>query len=614
MSTPRRPVRLLPPALVHKIAAGEVIERPASVVKELVENSLDAGARRIEVVVEAGGKNFIQVEDDGGGMDAADARLAVEAHATSKLATLAELEAVATLGFRGEALATIAAVSRFELRSCPAEGGGLQLWIADGRRQDETPWTGPPGTRITVRNLFFSTPARRKFLATTRGELRHVLQTVRRIALAHPEVALRLVSDGQELANWPAAAEEERIAQVFGPGLREHLLPVDHSEGGLRVRGWAGAVNTFRRAHGDQHVYINGRPIASRLVNHAAFAAYGSTLPREMTPFLLLFLETDPARVDVNVHPAKREVRFEDERFVHGAVQAAVTRALRSGPVASLGPAFQVAEPVFPSAEEGEGPPAPAAARQVPLFAAERPADVRPWSGAAAGGEAREGLREYLDSALLARERFGPSRAEETDPASLEAADRRRDGEPGLFQLHRTYILAQVQSGLIIVDQHVAHERILYERCLGALRSVRGSSQRLLFPVPLQLDEEDRLIFEELLEPFLQMGFAMEMAGGEVLLTGIPAELRSVHPEGLIQEVLDQFRIEASILPEPGQALAASVACKAAVKAGQPLNQTEMRSLLDELFACDQPYTCPHGRPVVVTLGLGELNRRFDRS
>ena len=616
-TAPRRPVRLLPEALIHKIAAGEVIERPASVVKELVENSLDADATRVTVVVEAGGKNFIQVEDDGCGMGAQDARLCVSAHATSKLASLAELEAVATLGFRGEALATIAAVSRFELRTCPREGEGLQLWIADGARQDETPWSGPAGTRVIVRNLFYSTPARRKFLSSAKGEMRHVLLLLRRMALARPAVEFRLAGDGQELAWWPAAAPLERVGQVFGADLPPALLPVDHEEGGLRVRGHVGTTDTFRRSHGDQHLYVNGRPIVSRVINHAVFSAYGHTLQRDQTPFFLLFLETDPRRVDVNVHPAKREVRFEDERWVHGVVQAAVERALRGGPVARVAPVPGLeGAPVQPGSLPGANLLAfspPSTGSQSRLFAANSPGYAG-GTPAIAGGMAREGLREYLDSARLARERFGTPEDEKDGDAALEAADRRRDGEPALFQLHRTYIFAQVQQGVIIVDQHVAHERILYERCLAALRARRGSSQRLLFPVPLQLGDEDRLIFEELLEPFLQMGFVMEMAGGEVLLTGIPAELRTVHPEGLIQEVLDQFRLEAAALPEPGQALAASVACKAAVKAGQPLSQTEMRSLLDELFACEQPFTCPHGRPVVVTLGLGELNRRFDRT
>ena len=616
----RRPVRLLPAALIHKIAAGEVIERPASVVKELVENSLDAGASRVDVVVEAGGKNFIQVEDDGCGMAPDDARLSVEAHATSKLASLEDLDTVLTLGFRGEALATIAAVSRFELRTVPASGEGLHLWIADGRLQDEAPTTGERGTRIMVRNLFFSTPARRKFLSSTRGELRHVLITLRRMGLAHPQVAFRLVSEGQELFHWQPASGHGRVGQVFGEHLLEHLLPMDQEIQGLRMRGWVGTVNTFRRGGGDQHLFINGRPIVSRLVNHAVMAAYGHTLPREQSPFFVLFLECDPRRVDVNVHPAKREVRFDDEQGLHALVQRAVEHALSQAPVASLSPRQTPEDPLALAMERDEGAgrllpfapaPTPPSRQDSFLGPVQAPRDL-PFLPQEKGGMAREGLREYLASAHAARERFGDDAA----PAvvSLEEEERRRDGEPGLFQLHRTYIMAQTASGLIIVDQHVAHERILYERCLRALRSMRGNSQRLLFPQPLELGEEDRLIFEELLEAFMQMGFTMEMSQGDVLLTGIPAELRTVHPEGLIQDVLDQFRIEAGLLPEPGQALAASVACKAAIKAGQPLNQVEMRTLLDELFACEQPFTCPHGRPVVVTLGLGELNRRFDRS
>jgi DNA mismatch repair protein MutL len=616
--TPRRPVRRLPENLVHKIAAGEVVERPASVVKELVENSLDAGARRVRVLVEAGGKNFIQVEDDGCGMGPEDARLAVEAHATSKLASLEDLEAVDTLGFRGEALATIAAVSRFELRTCPAEGEGLQIWIADGRPQDEAPWQGTPGTRITVRNLFFSTPARRKFLASHRGELRHVLTTLRRIALANPATGFQLVSDGFPLADWPATDGSGRLAQVFGPELAGLLLPVDHEDSGLRVRGHAGQVNTFRRGPGDQYLFVNGRPIVSRVLAHAVYSAYGHTLQRDQLPFFLLLLETDPRRVDVNVHPAKREVRFEDEQLAHSVVREAVTRALGAGPVAQLAPQASGRTDGLVERMDGfsAGEAGPAArlfplGESPPLRVAEPPG-LFPEDSRTPGGAVKwSGVRQVLESARLARERFGLETG--SDELRVEEEERRRDGEPPLFQLHRTYILAQTSQGLLIVDQHVAHERILFERCLASLREQRGSSQRLLFPVPLQLDDEDRLVFEELLEPFLQMGFSMEMEGGAVVLTGIPAELRHVHPEGLVQEVLDQFRVEAGQLPEPGHALAASVACKAAVKAGQPLSQLEMRVLLDELFACEHPTTCPHGRPVVVTLGMAELNRRFAR-
>lgn len=633
-----RPVRRLSDSVVNKIAAGEVVERPASVVKELVENSLDAGATSIEIAIEAGGKNFIQVLDDGEGMTPDDARLALERHATSKLSGIEDLEQVATLGFRGEALPSIAAVSRFELRTRrEGDPDGLQLWVADGRLQDEGPAGGPVGTRITVRNLFFSTPARRKFLSSNRTELKHVLQLLRRTALVHPGVRFTFVSDGEELHDWPAGDLRQRVAQVFGEEMDARLIEVDWGNAGLRVRGFVGKVNTFRRSYGDQYLFVNGRPIQNRVINHAVFSAYGHTLQRDQLPFYLLFLEVDRRTVDVNVHPAKREVRFEDERGVHRLVHHAVRAAMTRQPVANFdlnrdgggvsagssaerpagmaGPEFQGEVPPeglrtfaaagsggggrgrFPARDEDDGAEdalrlaEPRFTRQASLFR-DRVREM--------GSEA--GVQEYLRSAELARERFAPPSDESPDADS-----------PPLFQLHRTYIFAQVDSGVMIVDQHVAHERILFEQCLGALGGRRGASQRLLFPIPLELGEEDRLLFEEVHADLIGLGFELEMDGERVQVVGVPAALKSVHPEGLVQEVLDQFRVYASSLPDPHEALAASVACKAAIKAGQPLSQEEMRRLLEDLFVCRQPFTCPHGRPIVVNLGLEELHRRFDR-
>jgi DNA mismatch repair protein MutL len=627
MSKPTpRPVRRLPDSVVNKIAAGEVVERPASVLKELVENSLDAGARRIEIAVEAGGKNFIQVLDDGAGMSPGDARLALERHATSKLSQIEDLDEVATLGFRGEALPSIAAVSRFELRTRRAEDPeGLQLWVADGVLQDEAPAGGPVGTRITVRNLFFSTPARRKFLAGNQTELRHLLQLLRRTALLRPEVHFIFVSDGEELHDWPPGDLGQRVGQVFGAELLPRLIAVEAGGPGLGLRGFVGKVNTFRRSYGDQYLFVNGRPVQNRMINHAVFSAYGHTLQRDQLPFYLLFLELERRSVDVNVHPAKREVRFADERGVHGLVNRAVRAAMTRQPVtnfdlnpqgAGVDARTGDARPQGVAGAERQGAPPPEGGRLFGLDGRPRnpggeTLELRPPDYSRQASLFREGIRElgaergvqeYLRSATLARERFEAPR-----DGLLEVDD------APLFQLHRTYILAQVESGVMIVDQHVAHERILFEQCLTALSGRRGASQRLLFPLPLDLGEEDRLLFEEVHADLIGLGFELEMAGGQVQVVGLPAALREVHPEGLVREVLDQFRIYASAMPDPHEALAAAVACKAAIKAGQPLSQTEMRSLLAELFTCRQPFTCPHGRPVVVNLGLEELHRRFDR-
>jgi DNA mismatch repair protein MutL len=644
MSAPMGGIKRLPEDLINKIAAGEVIERPASVVKELVENSLDAGATRIEVAVEAGGKNFIQVLDNGSGMSPDDAGLALERHATSKLDSLEGLEHVLTMGFRGEALPTIAAVSRFELRTRRKQDAeGLQIWVADGVIQEQAPWTGPAGTRIIARNLFFSTPARRKFLSTNRSEMKHILQVLRRIALANPHVHIQLISDGQELGDWTASDLAGRIAQLFGEERLHQLLEVNLYEGGVRVRGYAGKINTFKRGYGDQYLFVNGRPITSRMINHAIFSAYGHTLQREQVPFYVIFLELDPRVLDVNVHPAKREVRFEDERFIHKVVGGAVRLAMSREPVINLD--LNRTDPANDPAPADEARQAfPGGAR---LFTSTTEASddlpQRTWSRQerlfSGSAMSHDGPRELLDSARMARERFSPAAesrwpmtsdnarmdyAEEIEPGSeivafhelaplLLADDEGRRPTP-ILQFQNTYLFAPVQSGMLIIDQHVAHERILYERCLRVLEQQRGNSQRLLFPHALDLDEQDQLVFEEVLDQLLALGFEMEMEEGRPVLTGIPVELSDVHPEDLVPEILAQFRVYAGSLAEPAQALAASVACKAAIKAGQPLKQEEMRRLLADLFACEQPFTCPHGRPVVIQLGLKELHRRFERA
>lgn len=639
----QRRIKRLPEQLINKIAAGEVIERPASVVKELVENSLDAGATRVEVAVEAGGKNFIQVLDNGQGMDPEDALLALERHATSKLDSLEGLESVLTMGFRGEALPTIAAVSRFELRSRRADSEeGVQFWLADGQLQERSPWSGPAGTRIIVRNLFFSTPARRKFLASNRSEMKHVLQVMRRIALANPQLHLQLVADGQEIGDWTTTDLEGRITQLFGEERLRQLLPVQLFEGGVRVRGFSGKINTFRRGYGDQYLFVNGRPITSRMINHAVFSAYGNTLQREQVPFYVLFLELDPRVMDVNVHPAKKEVRFEDERFIHRIVGGAIRLAMSREPVINL-----EQKPPAPVDGSSGSPPYSAAPEPGTARAVTREIDSDgedrfrlsggpTWTrqerifGAPSPAMEQPGQREYFDSALRARQQFGTDEGlaaagagpelpgsdsvafHELAPLLLSDDEGRRPVQ--ILQLQNTYLFAPVQSGVLIIDQHVAHERILYERCLRVLEQQRGNSQRLLFPHPLELDEQDRLVFEEVLDSLLALGFEMEMEEGRPLLTGVPAELSDVHPEDLVPEILSQFRIYAGSLAEPAQALAASVACKAAIKAGQPLKQEEMRRLLADLFACEQPFTCPHGRPVVIQLGMNELHRRFERS
>jgi DNA mismatch repair protein MutL len=610
-------IKRLPDNVINKIAAGEVVERPSSVVKELVENALDAGATQIEVAIEAGGKNFIQIMDNGCGMSEDEMLLALDRHATSKLDCYEDLEKVGTMGFRGEALPSIAAVSRFELQSRTAESkSGSRLIMADGKITDLRNIETPCGTRITVRNLFFSTPARRKFLTSNRNELRHLIAAIKKIALAKPQIKFSFISDGEELYDWPAVDSKTRVEQIFGVETANRLIEIEYEQGGLSISGFAGKVNTFRRSYGDQYIFINSRPISSRMINHAVFSAYGHTLQRGQLPFFLLFLEIDPKRIDVNVHPAKKEVRFEDERFIHQVVSLALRKALALKPVnnfdlnpdgAGVTDEITNARPESYSSGSNDVKGQNLYSDQANLF---KFSGKKHWS--------REGLQEYSAGVTIAAEKFAResehSAEDRFDSAEqfAEITTEQLERIP-LFQLHNTYILVQVESGLVIIDQHVAHERILYEACLRSMQQGFGDSQRLLFPVDLDLTDSDRLVFEEILQHLISSGFEMQMDKNLVRLTGIPVLLKNVHPDNLIKEIIDQYRQYQSTMDGTSEAMAASIACRTAIKAGQTLNQQEMRQLVDNLFTCHQPFTCPHGRPIVVNLGLEELHKRFDR-
>jgi DNA mismatch repair protein MutL len=574
-------IRRLPPQTASRIAAGEVIERPLSALKELVENALDAGATRIEVRVEQALDRALQVADDGCGIAADELELALERHATSKLAALEDLERLASLGFRGEALPSIAAVSRMKLTSRRAgEEEAAFVELEGGRVRRRGAAARAPGTTVEVRDLFFNTPARRKFLNAPAGELRAALRMLEAMGLAFPEVSFRLVVDGKERFDWPRVAGEgleaarERCAALWGPRHAAQRLAVRAERGGLRLEALLGLPEHARATREGQLLFVNRRWIQSPLVGHALRQAYGDLLPAGRHPAAAVWLTVPPERLDVNVHPTKREVRFADDDAVFAIVTGACAQHL-----AHLHPPFTV---VYGTAPESR------------------------WSGRAAeppGDQTMLGLAAPP----------GPEPAAATTPP---APPRPAPAEPELWQLHRTYILAPVRGGLIIVDQHAAHERILYEEALARLQGGRGQSQQLLFPVLADL-ERDR--FELLLElgPWLkQLGWDLSLLGPPtVVIQGIPAGLAHPRPGQLLQDVLDGV---ASDRRDPTvdivERVARSYACHAAVRAGMPLTSEEMRDLVDRLFATSKPHGDPHGRPTFVRLELDDLHRRFDRS
>ncbi len=583
-------IRPLPSQLVNQIAAGEVVERPASVVKELVENSLDAGARSIRVEVEQGGIRLIRVRDDGRGMEPDELPLALARHATSKIATLEDLEAVGTLGFRGEALPSIASVSRLRLISrTPESGHGWQLEGAGGA--GPVPAAHPPGTTVEVRDLFHNVPARRKFLRTEKTEFRHIDQLVRRIALARFDVAFELVHNGRALFRLPPAGErparEARLATLLGSAFVEHSLHLEHERAGLRLSGWVG-LPAFARAQPDlQLLYVNGRLVRDKLVGHAVRQAYQDVLYHGRHPAWVLYLEIDPRQVDVNVHPAKQEVRFRDGRGVHDFVFRTLETVLARGPLP---------EAPAPDADASAVPPEPAAERPEPAQGglALAVADSAP-------GYAPSRVRAPLSPAPAPQ----PAAAAETPPLGH-----------ALAQLHGVYILAQNRSGLVVVDMHAAHERITYERLKRAWAQERLRSQPLLVPLPVKVGPAEAELAMEHRAWMERLGLEVDRLDDETLVVrAVPALLEGADAEALLRDLLSELAEHGTAdgLRAAIDEVLATMACHGSVRANRRLTLEEMEALLRQIEATERSGQCNHGRPTWVQLEMEALDRLFLR-
>jgi DNA mismatch repair protein MutL len=578
-------IRVLDDHLVNRIAAGEVVERPASIVKELVENSLDAAASSIGVRVEDGGRRRIVVTDDGEGMERDDALLALERHATSKLRSFEDLGSIATLGFRGEALPSIAAVSRFLLRTAARDGFATEIEARAGRIEHVREAVGPKGTTVDVGGVFFNVPARRKFLRAAPTELAHIVRTVAHCAMAHPAVGFVLDHDGRRLIEAPKAQDHSmRIAQIHGRELAGKMVPFATELSGIAVSGFAGRPVDAGTRRDAQHVFVNGRLVQDRVLAHAITAAYGNTLARGLYPAVIVFVAIDPTRVDVNVHPQKTEVRFDRGADVHEAVRAAIASALGSP-------------------------------RAVPALADLRP---QPTSASVLGSVAAalnrySGVAEPAAPAYAPRE-FAPARAllDEESPA----VDPGRRAVP-LAQYKDSYIIAKDRDGLILVDQHVAHERVLFERYLAEAERGDVHVQRLLFPKTIELTTDESIVMESEAPEFSRLGFVLEPFGGNaVKLDGVPAFAKDVDPGRLVRELLGEAartRSAATGVGELRRRLVTSAACQAAIKVNYPLTHDGMQRLLDDLFQTENPTTCPHGRPVIFRLSLEDIERAFRR-
>ncbi|MBM28919.1 MAG: DNA mismatch repair protein MutL [Halieaceae bacterium] len=603
-------IRILEPRLANQIAAGEVVERPASVVKEAVENSLDAGATRIEIDVEAGGTRLIRIRDDGAGIGGEDLTLALARHATSKIDSIEDLEAVQSLGFRGEALASIASVSRLTLTSNTAHTSAQgQQALCEGRDMAVSvkPAPHPRGTTLEVRDLFYNTPARRKFLRTEKTEFGHLHEVVKRQALSRPEVTFVLRHNGKQTLQLNEASSDKeqrrRVASICGTDFAEHTVAVERQAGSMRLWGWV-AEPTFSRSQADlQYFFVNGRVIRDKLVSHAIRQAYRDVLFHGRHPAFVLFLELDPAGIDVNVHPTKHEVRFRDSRGVHDFLFGTLSRALADVRPGQTAPAVSSVH-----GDEGAFQPAMNLASGGSPVLSGSFAEVLPSAGAVSHSD-------FASSGQATRWRQ-VSAGEAAQPDFTQASSEIPPLGFAVAQLHGIYILAENQHGLILVDMHAAHERITYERLKQAREGSGITRQPLLVPLTMAVSNREAAIAAEQSEELASLGVLIEATGEEsVICRELPAALKDADAEALVRDVLSDLlefgtsdRIASSL-----DELLSTLACHTSVRANRRLTLPEMNALLRDMEETERSGQCNHGRPTWVQLGMSELDKLFLR-
>ncbi len=606
-------ITVLSEDLVDKIAAGEVVERPASVVKELVENSIDAGAKNIIVEIKNGGVKLIRVADDGIGMDEENSVRAFQRHATSKIKVLDDLFQISTLGFRGEALPSIASVSFLDmLTRTRGDLSGTHIRIEGGIILDKKPMGVPIGTSVAVRELFYNVPARRKFLKTILTETRHIIDLITKFAIAYPEICFKLDSEERELFVFPSTAIiENRISEVFGRDKQEKMIKIKSESGESTVKGFLGKPEIAPSNRAELYLFVNRRAIVSRVLYHAVQSGYGELLPKGRYPWAIAFIQIDPGLVDVNVHPTKNEVRFADERGIHDLVHTKVKESLTS--VLTI-PEFEIKSAFMPMTSRK---------KESSLSESEYSLEENRSEELLLGQEMEAGekvgeksTQERVLTKAFAQASPGLEESRKLMENNEITAPKVFDsGRTNYWQLADTYILSQVKGNLMVLDQHAAHERILYEEALRNLTQKPASSQQILFPAVSDLTPGEFYILEQHKELIQKLGFEIKHFGGRtVLVTAVPALTKNRSGELFLKEILIQLETEEKVEKDKVKALAKSFACHAAIKAGERLNQEEMENLVHQIFTTEEPYSCPHGRPTIIKLTMDELNRKFGRS
>lgn len=612
-------IQLLPDSVANQIAAGEVVQRPASAVKELLENAIDAGANKIKLILKDAGKALIQVIDNGCGMSVTDARMCFERHATSKVRKAEDLFAIRTMGFRGEAMASIAAIAQIEMKTRRYEDEiGTLVEIEGANFVKQEPVATPEGTSICVKNLFFNTPARRNFLKSNPAEMRHIIEEFQRISMANPAITFSLHHDGVEIYRLPAAVLKQRIIHLFGNTYNQRLIPVEEETSIINIKGYIGKPEFAKKTRGEQFFFVNNRFIRDAYLNHAVNKAYQELLPEENFPLYVLFIDIDPAKIDVNVHPTKTEIKYLEEKSIYAIIHSAVKRSLGKfniSPTIDFDVETGFSGMITPKAPEDIVPPTISFNPDFNPFAGEKSTGRTPSYGGGfdvktAGNKNWGSLYDIVKQDTVEQATMG-----------LDGAARQDDNfkplQKQLMQVHNRYIVSQIKSGLMVIDQQAAHERILYERFLVHLEDRKGASQQSLFPQTVTLSPNDYELAKSLLEDIKSLGFEVREFGKNTLvIEGIPVDLGSgnINETQLFEHLIEGFKNSQQELKlDKRDALARSMARNSAIKNGVSLGQEEMNTLIEQLFACKTPNFSISGRPVIQTLTLTEIDKKFEK-
>ncbi|WP_373492616.1 DNA mismatch repair endonuclease MutL [Aquiflexum sp.] len=619
-------IQLLPDAIANQIAAGEVVQRPASALKELMENAVDAGASMVNVLVKEGGKNLIQVIDNGKGMSITDARMSFERHATSKIRTSEDLFAIRTFGFRGEALASIAAVAQVEMKTrLRGEELGTMLQIEGSEVKKQEPIATQDGTSIAVKNLFFNVPARRNFLKSNAVEMKHLVEEFQRVALSYPEIGFTFMQNDMDLFNLPPGKLSQRIVGIFGKSFQNHLVACIEDTPHLNIKGYIGKPESGKKSRGDQFFFVNNRYIKNNYLHHAVVNSYEGLMASDMHPFYVLFLDIDPIHIDINVHPTKTEIKFDDERTVYAVVRSAVKQALGAHnvvPSLNFGLDVNFNETWDNNKTQSEivgienaykpdtiGPENQYKTFQSPAF---KKQSVSGW----------EKLFESGESLNMTKEIKSPVKEDQDDILTFSSKanedmgklnEGRKSGTT--FQVENNYIVAQMSSGLLIIDQQAAHERILYEKYTKQLTKAAGASQQCLFPQHIQLGQADFALVMDIIDELHSLGFVIEEFGkSTILIQGVPADIYVTNEKRLFEGLIDQFKhFKSELSLDNRENLARSLARRSSIKKGNVLAASEMETIVGQLFACQNPNYGLAGNKTFVKLDLPQIQSFFTR-